>query len=109
MNEVYKFMSGGLKEDRALMIDICSADPSRLYWVPDGVRKDRDFNLAVVKENAKAVRSLHTSLKDDRELFDVAVQSDPSLIEFASHSLAAELNDLDFTMKRVRADGCGLG
>ena len=99
---VLEFASEGLRADKDFMLAAMKQDGFPLQFASEELKADKDFMLAAVKQLGFALRFASDELKADKEVVLAAVKQHGFALEFASEELKA---DKEVVLAAVKQDG----
>ena len=76
--------------DREFVLATVQQNGRALQYVAESLREDREFMLAAVQQDGTALAYAAESLRDDRQIVLAAVQQDGSALAYAAESLRAD-------------------
>ena len=69
-------------------------------YMPKSLKSDRNLMLKLVKQNGQVFEKLDDSLREDKELFSIAIESDIELLEYAGPKIKSDKKIIDDFLKR---------
>ena len=104
-NTPARFLSGGLKADREIVLNALSQSWIALRYASDDLKGDREIVLEAVAQNWQALQWASRGLKGDREVVLNAVSQSWKALKWASNDLKA---DQEIVQKAVSQDWLAL-